>query len=387
MATLELRPSAAAIAARSRDLKIGSFSDIHLGHSQTPTPLIIKHLYEAFPDNAETGELDLLLMGGDLFDEALAYNSTYITEIENWMYSLARMCAKRKIVLRFLEGTSSHDRGQAVHMGRIIAQHGLEVDYKYITQVTVEYIESLDISMLYVPDNIAGDGDTVWAMVQKVLLEAGLDKVDYANIHGGFAYQLPKIASVQANCHQMERYLGIVSNYIFSGHIHIPSRYGRIFCNGSFDRLNHGEEEAKGHWRATIRQSGDDDLVFVENKHAAIYRSVSCEGMAPDQAREALDGMAHLPLDSSVRVIAERGNAILSNLAQLRQDYPHIRWVGKAVDSREKAEPLLLDLRPQQAIPEITPETIVPMLMERIRGKCDDAMVVTRCAELLPSFL
>lgn len=384
---VDQQPSARAVARRTRDLRVASFSDVHLGHPQTPTPSIIRNLYGAFPDTAETGELDLILMGGDLFDAELAYSNVHITEIENWMYSLARLCAKRRIVLRFLEGTFSHDRGQAAHMERIIAQHGLDIDYKYITQVTVETIEALGITMLYVPDNIAGDGDTVWAMVQAALAEAGVSSVDYANIHGGFAYQLPNIASVQANCHQMERYLGIVDNYIWSGHIHVPSRYGRIFCNGSFDRLNHGEEEAKGHWRAQIRKNGDDELVFRETTNAMVYKTVSCEGLPLDEAFARLALAATLPLDSSVRIVAERGNPILANLARLRQDYPHIRWVGKPVENHEKVEPLLLDLRPDVEAPPITPDNIADLLMERIRDKCDNPAVVARCAELLPTFL
>lgn len=383
----DYRPSAAAIARRQRDLRVGSFSDIHLGHSQTPTSLTIQNLRTAFPNNAETGELDLLLMGGDLFDEAMAYTNKYITEIENYLFSLALMCSTRRIVLRFLEGTSSHDRGQAVHMGKIIAQHNLDIDYKYITEVTVEYIEALGITMLYIPDNIAGDGDTVWALVQKAMVDAGVEHVDYANVHGAFSYQLPNIASVQANCHRMERYLGIVDNYIFSGHIHIPSIYERIYCNGSFDRLNHGEEEPKGHWRALIRKNGDDELVFRVTQGAAIYKTVSCLDMPLEQALASLEEVQSLPLDSSVRVVAERGNPILANLARLRQDYPHIRWVGKAVETSNKPEGLLLDLRPAtQEIP-ITPENISELLMERIRVKCDNPRVVARCIELLPTFL
>lgn len=383
----DVRPVASAVARRPRDLRVASFSDVHLGHGQTPTSKIIENLRTAFPDTPETWELDLILMGGDLFDEGMAYTNKYITEIENWLFSLARMCAKRNIVLRFLEGTSSHDRGQSAHMSKIIAQHGLVIDYKYITEVTVESIEALGISMLYVPDNIAGDGDHVWALVQAAMAEAGVTHVDYANVHGGFSYQLPNIASVQAHCHQMDRFLSIVDNYIWSGHIHIPSTWERIYCNGSFDRLNHGEEEAKGHWRALLRQNGEDEMVFHVNRGAAIYRSIDCTGMSVEQAATALEGVASLPLDSAVRVVAERGHPILTNLARLRQDYPHIRWTGKALEAGEKPESLALDLRPNVQEVPITPGNIADLLMARISTKCDNPAVVARCAELLPTFL
>ena len=95
------RPLASAIAKRTRDLRIASFSDVHLGHPQTPTSLIIQNLQRyGFPNTAETGELDLILLGGDLFDMGLMYSDAVVNEIETWMYSFLRMCERWNIVLR-----------------------------------------------------------------------------------------------------------------------------------------------------------------------------------------------------------------------------------------------------------------------------------------------
>src|ERR1700744_5997385 len=83
------RPSPAAVAKRIRDLRIASFSDVHLGHPQTPTHLIVKNLRQyVFPNNDETAKLDLIIIGGDLFDEGLMYNDPDVPEIEGVMLSL-----------------------------------------------------------------------------------------------------------------------------------------------------------------------------------------------------------------------------------------------------------------------------------------------------------
>jgi hypothetical protein len=218
--------------------------------------------------------------------------------------------------------------------------------------------------------------------VQQAMAEAGLEQVDYANIHGQFAYQMPNIASVQANCHPMERYLKIVKNYIFSGHIHFPSTYDRIFCNGSFDRLNHGEEEAKGHWRALIRQNGEDEFVFHVTENAAVYRSIDCTGWELEPALAAAQKLADaLPKEASIRIVADRGNPILVALPRLRQDYPFIRWTNKAVDTRE-VKPILERVIKHETV-SINAGNIVELLMPRIREKNDNPVVISRCLDLL----
>lgn len=378
------RPSAQVVARRGRDLRIASFSDVHLGHPSTPTRLILENLYKAFPDNAETGELDLILLGGDLFDSELHYGDEIIPEIEQWMFYMLRLCSKWGIVFRYLEGTFSHDRAQGLNFEKIHRLSGLATDFRYVKNIEVEKIESLGISILYVPDFTTAEIDRIWMEVQQALARAGVSSVDYCNLHGAFTYQLPPISRVQAACHSMERYLSVVDNYIFTGHIHLSSVYDRILSNGSFDRLTHGEEEPKGHWRALIRKSGEDDFTFMENPTAKVYKSVDCSNLTLEEGLAKIEAACQtVPPNSSVRLIAEKGSTVLHSIARLRREYPMLQWTSKSTEVKDVQKNLLVDLRAEFKEVAITPETLYELLIPRIEAKATNPALTNRCSELL----
>jgi len=384
------RPSAASIASRRRDLKGASFSDVHLGHPQTPTSSILTNLRRAFPDTEETAELDLLLLGGDLFDAALAYADGLIPEIEAWALYLLRLCAKHRIVFRILEGTHSHDRNQSAMFLKLVAHHAIDVDILYVDKVWVEKHEALGISILYVPDFTTIDEQSMWEKVEAALLEAGVEQVDYVNLHGAFSYQMPPIPDVQRTCHRMERFLRITRQYLFTGHIHLPSVYERIYCNGSFDRLNHGEEGPKGHWRFHVPTSGEDDITFIENVYARRYDTVDCKTLSLEDALRKVEMWAEaLPPGSHLRVEAERGHGIFLSMARLRMNFPFLHWTMKAVAS-EKIE--VTDDDPVLPAPlavkaALTVETLGTILQERMVQHHVAEPIIQHAAALLPTYL
>jgi hypothetical protein len=265
-----------------------------------------------------------------------------------------------------------------------LKMNGVHADFRYVKNIEVEKIESLGISILYVPDYTTVEMDRIWKEVQTAMQTAGVERVDYANIHGAFTYQMPPIARVQAACHSMERYLSIVDNYIFTGHIHQSSIYERILCNGSFDRLAHGEEEPKGHWRALVRKSGDDDFTFVENTRAKLYKSVDVAGMDIDTATTTVNAQAEsLPAGSAIRLVAEKGEPILHAISKLRRQYPMLQWTSKSVDVKDVQKSLLVDLRSDFKEVAITSANIVELLMPRIKRRTDNPAVQERCSQFL----
>lgn len=173
------------------ELYIASFSDVHLGHPKTPTVSILRNLRKAFPDTEETGKLDLIFIVGDLFDRLLDMPDPSVPEIKIWFHQFLRMCAKRDIVVRVLEGTPSHDWKQSWLMDSINTQSGYNVDLKYVTTLSIEHIERFGINILYVPDEWLPETDDTWKEVLQHLGQHNLDQVDYALIHGSFNYQLP----------------------------------------------------------------------------------------------------------------------------------------------------------------------------------------------------
>lgn len=366
-----------------RKLRIGEMGDVHLLHNKTSTDHILKNLTKAFPDNAETGELDLIIIAGDLFDRLVYYPDPNISIIRRWMFLFLHMCKRRDIVVRVLEGTPSHDWKQSVHFITENEVADIGCDIKWVESLSIEHIERFGINVLYVPDEWKHQTDDVWKDVCKEMSEKGLEQVDFTILHGAFNYQLP--SHVPVPTHIPERYMGITKYFVFGGHIHRRSQYGNILAAGSFDRLTHGEEEDKGHYRVVVdRNNVDHEIRFVVNEGAKLYKSVDCTGLTLDVALTKIDQMVDtLPIDSHVRIIAEKGSPILVGFKEVVDRY-RLHWitqkpVGEEKINREAVSRIITPFTPAA----ITPDNIIGMVMERARQRTDDPVLIAAVQELL----
>lgn len=366
-----------------RKLRIGETGDVHLLHNKTSTEHILKNLYKAFPDNAETGELDLIIIAGDLFDRLTTYPDTNISLIRRWMFMFLNMCKRRDIVVRILEGTPSHDWKQSVHFITENEIAGIGCDIKWVESLSIEHIERFGINVLYVPDEWKHETDDVWKDVCKEMHEKGLSQVDFTILHGAFNYQLP--SHVPVPTHIPERYMEITKYFVFGGHIHKRSQYGNILAAGSFDRLTHGEEEDKGHYRVVVdRDNVDHEITFVVNEGAKLYKTVDCTGLSLEKAMDAVDKLIDtLPIDSHVRVVAEKGAPILVGFKELVDRY-RLHWitqktVGGEKINREAVSAIITPFTPAA----ITPDNIIGMVMERARERTTDPVLLAAVQELL----
>lgn len=367
-------------------LTLCSTSDVHLGHPNTVTRHILKNLRTAFPNGPEMEDVDLMLICGDLFDRPLSWHDEAVDEIEHWMAEYLRMCKRRGITVRVLEGTPSHDWRQNKHLARVNEQAAIGAELKYIDTLSIEYIEKFGIHVLYVPDEWAPEPDEVWRQVQQLLQEHSLQQVDFTVLHGTWDFQLPEF--VKTPRHTVERYAAITRHYIFSGHVHIPCHRGKVINNGSFDRLCHGEEHAKGHWRVTVNPQAGDRIVFVENHGAQIYKTVDCTGVDIDVALERLQIASQLPAGSYLRVQAARQDPIFSSLDTLRKQYPKLHWSTKPTEQRDDVQRnMLVDLRPQFTQLNITPQNVKELLMTRLQGLALPPAILTRSEHRLSEFL
>jgi hypothetical protein len=347
-------------------LYVASVGDVHLGHPNTPTAKIIEGLKAAFPDTEETGLLDIIFFEGDLFDRQIQTSDPTIDEIQYWMRGFLKMCEKRNISVRVLEGTPSHDWTQPRLFLTVAALTGVEVDLVYINDVRIER-HPLGCTILYVPDEWKPDTNDTYLEVCDKLREQGLDQVDLAIMHGAFEYQLPELA--RAPVHNARSYLDLVRHYVFIGHIHKHTTYQRILAAGSFDRLAHGEEDPKGHFRVKIDQRHGDEIVFVENKLAQTYLTVDCTGLTLDGAFEKLEVATTLRHGSYIRVEADRDDPILVNIELMRRKYPDLVWSTKASAGTHVQASLLVDLRQQYREIQLSQSNLLQLLHERMVSK------------------
>lgn len=349
-------------------IRMATVSDIHLGHPTTPAWMIVENFDRAFFQDPQNQHLDILYFAGDIFDRLLYLSQDDVLVIDRWIKQVLRYCEIHGIIFRVLEGTPSHDRNQSKRFDLMRSLLGIDINYNYIQTISIEYIEALDIHVLYVPDQPSISPDTVLATVDELMIARGLTQVDYAIMHGHFKHQLP--AAVKHPAHMAEAYLKRVKYLIFVGHEHTSSVYERIIAEGSFDRLRQGQEEAKGYYRATVELDGTYTATFVENTQAKIYKTLDLLDKDLAASMAFLDKVTPAyPEDSHLRLLMHRQHPWANNLNAVKQRYPRFNW-GKKLVSEDKSIAEVLPTTQTEFVARILDKDTLPTaIMERIQRK------------------
>lgn len=353
-------------------IKYLTLSDVHLGHPRNKTTDIVEALDTFFGDYQKDPDLDILFIAGDLFDRLLDFSSIDSTTSTVWAARLMHYCGKYRVKLRVLEGTPSHDWGQSAVFNTNSQVSKFSVDMKYVNSLSIEHMEDLGISVLYIPDEWNSSTDKTFEEVKEQLTIAGLDKVDIAIMHGNFGYQLP-IQATKAPRHDEEKYLSVVKYFISIGHIHTSSVYSRILAQGSFDRLAHGEEEPKGAMRCVIYKDGHGEYFFIENKKAKIFKTINIRTLDMDACIQQIEKQtAKLPIDSYVRIKAKRDHPIILGFEEIKKRFPF--FVMSKITTEEEEQNQFNLIEEIQDTGEYTPITITKdniqtLMFEEIRQR------------------
>lgn len=363
-------------------LTIVQISDLHLGHRRTPTQHIIDNLNKAFPNNHQFGEIDLLLITGDVFDTLLQLPDTSVFIIRLWINRLLRLCKKYDVVLRVLEGTPSHDWKQSklfTHINELIE---IYADVRYVDTLSIEYIERFDLTVLYCPDEWNPTCDETWIEVCAVLDTHQLKQVDIALVHGAFEHQLPPQATM--NTHKVERYCSITRYLVFIGHVHLHSIKERVVCPGSFDRLAHGEEMAKGYIRAKLLPSEQYEITFIENQNALIYQTFDGRGLSADAFMEIAQArLITLPQEAHVRFLIHRDDSLFIKIDQLKEHFPLMSMTRKIETDTKTVLAPLSDLNQPNVSMVLTQTTLPELLLDRLNHVDLTPQARQRAEELL----
>lgn len=320
---------------KNSELRIAASGDLHFGHPKHSKEEMVARFKRQFPRTAETARLDVISIEGDIYDHLLSLPHEAVPVIDEWIVWLLRLCKALDIQLWILRGTPSHDRDQTKRF--VILNESLDIgcDLIYVDELKIVWIPKFGINVLFVPDEWTDNADKTLEEVHMLMRIAGIKKVDYAIMHGQFEYQLPPI--VKAQKHSSEAYLKIVDKLIFINHVHIFTRLDRIVAPGSFDRISHGEENPKGHVRATVRTGDDYEIEFVETDDAKIFKTIQCRTLTFDESHEkVLKESKDLPEHSHVRIVADIGNPILQSIATYETMYPQYMWTGLAKTTEDK---------------------------------------------------
>ncbi len=241
---------------------------------------------------------------------------------------LAAICKANNIIIRCIEGTNSHSYGQMKIIETAIKNSNMDVDFVYYSDLAIEYIPSLDLNVLYIPDELNGNNAAkTLKQVKELLKSKHLEQVDIALMHGAFNYQLP--ATLESN-HSEKEYLAIVKHFIFIGHVHKHSAFKKILAAGSPDRMAHGEEEDKGIVFALINKSNPkmNSYKFLVNKYAKTFLTIK---VINDDFKELITTaskiLKSLRPDSHVKFeVEEKNNVIKNNIIELKKMFPKINF-------------------------------------------------------------
>lgn len=359
-----------------KELKYLELSDIHLGHARNTAPEIINNLTAYFHDFKKDSpfvELDYIFIAGDLFDKLLDLSDPDTYAILDWLNRLAYFCSRHDIALRVLEGTPSHDWKQSYLVKALAGIVNTPLDFKYIDTLFIEHHERHDLWILYIPDEWTDNAETTYEQVLQLLKDNNISQVDIGMFHGYFTYQC-KIGMQTTQAHDPEAYLSLVKHFINIGHIHTFTTYKRIIASGSFDRLSHGEEEPKGAVLCTIRDNNDDEFLFIENKKAKIFKTITLKSNDIDQCYLQIDKiLAKIPHNSYIRIKAKKNHPIYSAFEEFKLRYVMYYFSKKSEEDEDEDKYLLVTdvLQSDVAYTPITltPQNIVLSLMTEIRAK------------------
>lgn len=320
-------------------LNIAAFGDVHFCHHNTPSENIYNELIHAFPYSDDTKALDIIIMEGDWWDKLMPNNhrDTYITE--KAMYYLLKLCKDLDITLLIVDGTPSHDAGQAQKFKHFNEESGINADLYFSEEVDIQYIAKHDIHVLFVPDRPSMKPHEFEERITELLQMNHLDKVDIAVMHGCFKYQIPEIADELK--HDEEFYQSHVKGCIFIGHIHTASSYGKIIAPGSFSRLSHGEEEPKGHVRVTLSPDNTFQSTFVENKLALLYKTIDVTDMDIESTFKRIKHLSNrYPDQTRIRLQCNSDHPIAQDKTyiSLKRSYPQYKWSLKINKSQERIQ-------------------------------------------------
>lgn len=313
------------------------FSDVHLGNQRNPAWRIINNLrayFDDFSDTSQFAKLDLIVIAGDLFDKALWLGNEDLGAIVTFLLNLFDFCERNKIALRYLEGTFSHDRKQFRNLLPMASKFPA-LDFKYIDEMCVEAFYDLGITCLYVPDEHAGGGAASQALIAKELERLEIEKVSISMVHSWFNYHLPDIPSKTK--YDEKFFLDRTIYYVSNAHIHTPSTFDRLINQGSFDRIAHNEEHAKGGVLFELRPESQY-FFFIENKLALPFKTLHIKTNDMVKALGMIDKVAKdLPEYSWLRIKAKETNPILTSLVEhLSKTYHHVRFEKITEEEEDK---------------------------------------------------
>ena len=360
----------------SLGLKGLNISDVHILNSKMPSTTILKGLYAIFDDEPLLASLDYICVVGDFFDTLVYNNHPELIPVNICLAYILRRCKQFDITIYWLKGTPRHDWEQMeniVALNNEIANIGARLFY--FDQITVFYDDVLDLHLLFIPDEMNHDCSVTLDEVKELMEAKRISQVDISFMHGQFPHQLPPAA--RAPCHDPDEYQRITKYGVFIGHVHKHSKWGEIYAQGSFDRDTHGQEEDKGYLIHEIFTNGTHKVTFKVNPHSAIFKTLDVRGLNSEDTFDKINTFANAHPDGArLRIHADSGAAVFSQMAELTRKYPWIIWNKKVEAATKQVVPQISRGELNYEPVYINPTNVVSLLTPRLEKEIVDSSIL-----------
>lgn len=367
--------------------KYVSLGDVHLGHRSTPTEEIILNLDRCITDEI-LKDIDMLIITGDLYDRQLNNGDDCVNAINRWITQLMYRCSAYNVMIRVVEGTPSHDRGQPIFFLEQKVNAGIDVDLEYFDELHIEFNSKLNATFLYVPDKWRPSTEVTLMEVKQLLKERNLEQVDFAIMHGAFSYQLPAI--VKEPTHDEQAYLELVKYHILIGHVHIMTVNDRIFAAGSFDRICHNDEIPKGMFFNTVKACGAHTSKFIENRKAKQYVTWDVHGMGTKELMHFVsERIKTLPKHSYIRFRCNPNDVANGDIGTFVTNYPNYNWditFEKTKTKKTSVVDIVEDFNLDSLV-SIDSNSILGLVEETMKDQVADFDSINKCIQRLAKII
>lgn len=242
---------------------IETISDIHFG-ARDNSEKLYNELKNSFISHCNEIHPDLIVICGDCYDKRVLIDSDANIYLNKFIHD----CIDTGATIIIFEGTDSHDRHQINSFAHYVSD-------KFFIINTVKEINVCGLNCLILPEEYVRDHSYYDDYINDN------KKYDFVFGHGMFKHV--SFNSIENKEYSRKPFTfdylmfkDLVKYYVVFGHIHIHSEYkNKIIYNGSFSRLNFGEEEPKGWYEFDLNtKKGKCEYKFIENTFAPLFRTI-----------------------------------------------------------------------------------------------------------------
>lgn len=278
-------------------------TDQHNLHPRAPTHHVLSTLTELHYNQQPIKEFNWIVYGGDFYDQLVEANDPNLHLTHRWVKRFTSDLDKYKVYFDYVEGTTSHDRGQTECFDILKPKGSPYIDY--IKTMKLKYYKDFGIWCLYIPDNYGKKPKKeIYDEAVALMAEYNLTQVHFIFIHGGFDFQYHRSAVTDHTAYDSSAWSKLAIFAIFNGHVHTRKEKDNIYGTGSWGRYRFGEMEPKGcHIFEFDVETNYFKVDFIENKQTLRFDTIQ---LSSDLDQRAVIKILNKYLDKGI----ERGSSI-----------------------------------------------------------------------------